>query len=116
MGVLEFLSDLVSQPIEAIANWLSGLGSAIGEILSNFFHQAGVGIGLFIIDGITCIAVSYLTFCAYRIIISSSDKKLNEYTNKCMVAGVVYFFAKVGGKMALNILSNGCTGGVTGSW
>lgn len=104
MKFFEMLADFFMTPVSQITKWINELELGIQEALKIFWHNAMIGTTSFIIQGIAVVVISYMVYCAARVMCSSKDETFSEYMNKTLVAGLAYFFAKCGGNIILSYI------------
>lgn len=102
MAFIEWLSNIVSSPIEGIIQWFNDLGMALGGFFSTAFSHLLGGATIVTIESITCIVLVYSIYCTFRIMFTTKDDQFSEYTNKTLIACVCYYVAKYASVYALH--------------
>lgn len=104
MKFFEQLASFFMMPVDQIMLWIQELEESLGLAWAEFWHSASIGITHFAIEGVMVVVISYLVYCALRVMLCNKDETFSEYINKSMVAGLAYFFAKAGGNIILSFI------------
>ena len=104
MKFFDMLSDFFMMPIDSIAKWIDDLGLSLQTAWNTFWHNAMLGTTHIVVEGIAVVVVSYLVYCAVRVMCSNKDETFSEYINKSLIAGLAYFFARYGGNVVLRYI------------
>lgn len=101
MKFFEMLADFFMSPVEEVIKWIDQLAEGLKIAWQEFCNNAALGITQFVVEGVAVFMVCYLMYCAFRVMCTSKDETFSDYLNKYMLAGIGYFFAKVGGRILL---------------
>lgn len=104
MKFFNHLADFFMMPIESITLWLQQLEHELGIWWTELWHNIGLNVTEFLIEGVSCFVIGYMVYCCYRMIITNKDEKFSEFLNKWLIGGLAYFFAKCGGVMILHAI------------
>lgn len=101
MKFFDMIGNLLMTPVDGITNWFNDLGLGMQATWDSFCKNASMGITNFVVNGVAVIIVSYLVYCACRVMCSNKDETFSEYINKSLIASLGYFFAKYAGSAIL---------------
>lgn len=104
MKLLNQIADFFMTPVDQVILWLQELEQSLGVWWGELWHDIGLGVTEFTIEGISVFIIGYMVYCCYRMIITNKDEKFSEFINKWMIGGLAYFFAKCGGAMILHAM------------
>lgn len=104
MAFIEWLSDLISSPIDGIIQWFNDLGMAIGDFFGTIINNILSNATIVVIEAITCVVLTYGIYCTFRIMFTTKDDQFSEYTNKTLISCICYYVAKYASVYALHML------------
>lgn len=104
MKFFEMLANFFMTPIDSVIKWIDDLGLGLQAAWNTFWHNAMLGTTHLLVEGVAVIVVSYLVYCAVRVMCSNKDETFSEYINKSMIAGLAYFFARYAGYVVLGYI------------
>lgn len=99
MNFPNWSQDVIDTQILNPQDWIDSIGDSILGWLGKIGNAILDGITIFIIDGVAIGMFCYSVYCATMIMSCTKEEKFNEYTNKVMIAMVVYFCAKCATKL-----------------